>query len=77
MQTFFDYLGGLTNVCAMPDPNHDAKSCQFQMFGGSCAAIIGHKVVDLFLLQQAGVAKELYHLQDYASDAVVLCLCSH
>ena len=77
MQTLLDYLGGLVNVCAMPDPNHDTKGCQFQMFGGSCVAIIGHYAVDPLLLQEAGVAKELYHPQDYASDAVMLYLCSH
>lgn len=77
MQTLLDYLDGLTNVCSLPDPNHNAKCCRFQLVGGSCAACIGNYVVDPFLLQEAGVAKELYRPQDYASDAVVLRLCSH
>lgn len=77
MQTLLDYLDGLTNVCVLPAPNHNAKCCPFQMAGGSCATYIGHYVEHLFLLQEAGVAKELYHPHDYASDAIVLHLCSH
>ena len=44
---------------------------------GSCAAVIGHYVIDPWLLFEAGVAHELIRPQDYASDSVVLRLFSH
>ena len=62
---------------ALPDPNHNVKNACYQMIGGSCAACLGQYVVDMGLLFMSGVAQELYRPQDYASDAVVLCLCSH
>lgn len=42
--------------------------------GGSCAACIGQFVVDLGLFLLSSFAKELYCPQDYAPDAVFLCL---
>ena len=47
-------------------------SGKVQQFGGSCAAVIGHYVIDPWLLLDAGVAHELIRPQDYASDSVVL-----
>ena len=76
-QTILDFLSGTSNVCALPDPNHNAKNGRYQQFGGSCAAVIGHYVIDPWLLLDAGVAHELVRPQDYASDSVVLRLFSY
>ena len=43
--------------------------------GMNDSMIVARCVVDPFVLQEAGIVKELYHPQDYASNAVVLCLC--
>ena len=64
----------MSNICALPDTNHNAKNARYQLFGGSCAACIGHYVIDLFLLLDLRVTKELYWPQDYASDVVFLQL---
>jgi len=76
-QSVLNFLAGDSNVCALPDPNHNAKNGHYQQFGGSCAAVIGHYVIDPWLLFEAGVAHELIRPQDYASDSVVLRLFSH
>ncbi|KAL7427142.1 hypothetical protein ACHAXM_000726 [Skeletonema potamos] len=72
-----DYLNGKSNVLAIMDTNHNAKNNRYQILGGSSAASIGNYVFDPNLLVQAGVATELYRINDYASDAIVLRLASH
>ena len=58
-QTVLDYLSETGNVCALPDTNHNAKSGRYQQFGGSCAAVIGHYVIDHWILLDAGIAREV------------------
>ena len=31
-QTLLDFLSGTSNVCALPDPNHNAKNGRYQQF---------------------------------------------
>ena len=72
------YLSGKSNVLALPDPNHNAKNARYQLVGGSgeAGAAIGNNCFDVMLLKQAGVAKELIRVDDYASDTIVLRLAS-
>jgi hypothetical protein len=46
------------------------------MFGGSWATVMGHYVLDPWILKLAGVSQELWRVQDYASDLLVLRLAS-
>ena len=75
--TTCNYLAGTTNVISMPNPNHDNKNTRGQLCSGSSASSIGMHVVDPYLFKQAGVAKHLVRIDDYASDAVVLGLASY
>jgi hypothetical protein len=75
--TVSDFLAGDCNVCTLPKPNHNAKIGHYQQFGGSCAAVIGHYVINLWLLLEAGVVHELIRPQDYSYYSVVLSLFSH
>ena len=72
------YLSGKSNVLALSDPNHNAKNACHQLVGGSsgAGAAIGNNCFDVMLLKQAGVAKELIRVDDYASDTIVLRLAS-
>ena len=71
-----DYLDGKKNYISLPDTNHNVKNSRYQLIGGSSAATIGSFVFDPWLLKEAGVAKELIRVEDYASDVCVLRLAS-
>jgi hypothetical protein len=44
--------------------------------GGSWATVMGQYVLDPWILKLAGVPQELWRIQDYASDLLVLRLAS-
>eukprot|EP00978_Attheya_sp_CCMP212_P010704 scaffold26027_cov70-Attheya_sp.AAC.9 len=44
------------------------------MFGGSWATVMSQYVLDPWILKLAGVPQELWRIQDYASDLLVLRL---
>ena len=60
----------------MPDSNHNSKNYRGQMVSGTSAASIGNFVVDPWMLKMVNVAKKLYLVEDWASDAVLLRLSS-
>eukprot|EP00918_Siedleckia_nematoides_P105958 GHVU01231286.1.p1 GENE.GHVU01231286.1~~GHVU01231286.1.p1 ORF type:complete len:750 (-),score=74.81 GHVU01231286.1:231-2339(-) len=71
-----DFMMGLDNCVYFVDPNHAAKAARSQVVLGSSIITMGNALVDPGLLLVAGVKKELYQVADYASDGLVLQLCS-
>ena len=71
-----DYLTGKINYLSLTDTNHNIKNGRGQVVSGSSAHSIGHYVIDAWQLKMAGVTKSLYRIEDWASDAIVLKLCS-
>ena len=74
--TMLNFLEGKNKTVAMVDPNHVAKAIRSQLVLGGTFTTIGGSYFDVGLLQLSGVAKNLYRVDDFASDAVVLELCS-
>ena len=70
------YIRGHWNILALIYPNHNVKNPRYYLIGGSCADIMGSYVFDPWLLKMAGVANELWRIQDYDSDLLVICLAS-
>ena len=52
--------------------NRNLNNYRYQIIGVSCAAIMGSYVLDPWLLNMDGVSNELWRIQDYASDLLVL-----
>ena len=75
--TMLNFLEGKTKTVAMVDPNHVAKAIRSQLVLGGTFTTIGDSYFDVGLLQLSGVAKNLYRVDDFTSDAVVLELCSN
>ena len=71
-----DYLEGKCNTVAMTDNKHNNKNARGQAVTGSSPSSLGSFVLDPWHLKQAGVAREIYAVQDWASDTVVTRLCS-
>jgi hypothetical protein len=63
-------------MVAMVDPNHVGKAIRSQLVLGGGFITIGDSYFDVGLLQLANVSTNLYRVDDFASDAVVLRLCS-
>ena len=70
------YLDGKQNFMGIADPNHNGKNGRGQIVSGTSPSSIGWFVADPWMLKKAGVAKELYRIVDWASDGLVLKLCS-
>lgn len=72
------YLLGETDQLSYPDTNHNIKNVRYQLTGGSgnCPSVFGSHVFDPMLLKLAGVQRELYVVDDWASDSIVLQLAS-
>ena len=60
----------------MVDTNHNAKYSWYQMIGGYWETVMGKYFLDPWILKLAGVSQELWRIQDYASDLLVLRLAS-
>ena len=65
-----------SGTVAMTDCNHAAKNIRSQLVLGSEVVTGGNAIFDIGLLCLAGVAVELYRVSDYASDVLILKLCS-
>ena len=70
------YLEGNINHLPFIDTNQNIKNCLYQLMGGYCTYVIGLYCFDAQLLNMAGVTKELVQVEDFAFDAVALCLAS-
>ena len=70
------FMNGNTNTVVMTDCNHAAKNIQSQLVLGSDIVTGGNALFDVGILHLAGVSIDLYRVSDYASDVVVLKLCS-
>lgn len=70
----YKYLRGDSNTVATTDNKHNSKA-RGQAVTGSSPSSFDSYMLDPWLLKQAGVARELYAVQDWASDTVVLRLC--
>lgn len=69
---------GKTSQISLPGPNHDVKNARYQLVGGSGGApavIVNHRF-DAMMLKIAGITSEVAHIDEYASDALVLGLTS-
>ena len=71
-----EYLSGDSNTVAMTDNKHNNKNARGQAVTGSSPSSLGSYVLDPWHLKDAGVACELYAIQDWASDTIVARLCS-
>ena len=73
------YIKGDTNQLSFLDTNHGVKNFCYQEIGGSrlVPGVIGKYIFDVMLLKMVGVAQELLHIDDFASDALLLRLASH
>ena len=70
------YLDGKTNTSLLPDLLYNIKGSRGQSIGGLSPASIGMFVFDPWMLKMAGITKELYRIDDYASDALPMKLAS-
>eukprot|EP00918_Siedleckia_nematoides_P101514 GHVU01221756.1.p1 GENE.GHVU01221756.1~~GHVU01221756.1.p1 ORF type:complete len:529 (+),score=56.22 GHVU01221756.1:54-1589(+) len=71
-----DFMLGVDNCVYIVDPNHVAKALRSQVVFGSSIITMGNGLVDPGLLMAAGIKKDLYQVSDFASDGIVLQLCS-
>ena len=55
----FDVLSGVTVFLGCTDTNHNMKSMQYQLIGGSFVVTIVRCVVDADVLRQSGVLTDL------------------
>ena len=69
-------MKGNNSTVAMTDCNHAAKNPRSQSVLGSSIVTGCDAAFDVSVLQLAGVSSELYRIDDYASDVIVLKLCS-
>ena len=70
------FMNGTTNSVVMTDCNHAAKNLRSQLVLGTTIVTGGNALFDVGLLSLAGVPSDLYCVSDYASDVLVLKLCS-
>lgn len=69
-------MNGSSNTVLMTDCNHAAKNMCSQLVLGSIIITAGDAVFDVGLLRIAGVSLDLYCVNDYASDVLVIKICS-
>ena len=74
--TIMKYLERNSNHISFPDTNHNVKNCRYQLVGGYCAVLIGLYCFGTWLINMAGVAKELILDEEFTYDAVVLQIAS-
>eukprot|EP00918_Siedleckia_nematoides_P081091 GHVU01177873.1.p1 GENE.GHVU01177873.1~~GHVU01177873.1.p1 ORF type:complete len:768 (+),score=67.45 GHVU01177873.1:515-2818(+) len=71
-----DFMLGRDTCVYFVDPNHVAKAMRSQLILGTCVIIMGSTAFDPGLFYAAGVKTELFRVDDYTSDGLVLQLCS-
>ena len=70
------YLSGDINYLSLMDTNHNVKNARYQIIGASSADVLGENVFDPWLLRLAKIVQQLWRIEEYASDAIVLHLAS-
>ena len=70
------FMTGTINSVVMNDCNHAAKNLRSQLVLGTSTVSGGDEIFDVGILHLAGVSQDLYRVSDYASDVLVLQLCS-
>ncbi len=68
MTSLCRFLAGEINYTGTTDNKHNVKNDRYAIIGGSSAPTIGKLVIDVDLLRQAEVSKELIRVKDWASD---------
>ena len=71
MNTLFKFLDGKISFLGAVDNKHNVKNHRYQYIGGSNVASIGNSIVDVNLLLQANVSKDLISPKDFSSDKKV------
>lgn len=66
------FLKSEEQTVAMVDPNHVGKEIRSQLVLGGRFVTIGDSYFDVGLLQLSGISSDLYRVNDYTSDAIVL-----
>ena len=74
--TLMSFMHGKSNTVGLVDPNHAAKSMRGQLVLGSSIVSMGSGLVDPGYLKLCGISKDVYRVSDFASDGLVLKLCS-
>ena len=69
-------MNGTINRVVMTDCNNAAKNLRSQLVLGTTIVSGGNAIFDVRILHLAGVSQDLYRVSDYASDVLVLHLCS-
>ena len=75
-KNLISFMNGNSGTVAMTDCNHAAKNIRSQLVLGSEVVTGSNAILDVGLLRLAGVPVDLYRVSDYASDVLVLKLCS-
>ena len=70
------YLDSGKKYLSTIDSNHNSRNCRGQIVSGTSAESIGNFVVDPWMLKMVNVEKEIYRIEDWASDAAVMRLAS-
>ena len=70
------FMTGTINSVVMNDCNHAAKNLRSQLVLGTSIVSGGDAIFDVDVLHLVGVSQDLYRVSDYASDVLVLHLCS-
>jgi hypothetical protein len=70
------FISGSMNYVSLPGTNHNVKNARYQLIGGLLCAVIGSYVLDPWYLKMANIHQQLWRIDDYASDAIVLSLAS-
>ena len=73
----FKFMEGKSIHLGITDTNHNFNNFRYQIIGGYGCAIIGKCIIDPELLCLADVNKDLWRINDYASDFLVLKLASY
>ena len=65
-----------SGMVTMTDCNHAAKNVRSQLILGSEVVTSGYAIFDVGILCLGGVSVDLYRVNDYASNVLILKLCS-
>ena len=72
MHACCEFLDGKSNILGTTDPNYNVTNQRYQIIGaGSGVVSVGNSIVVSDLLRQAGIASDLIHPYDFASDLLV------
>ena len=70
------FMNGMINSVVMTDCNHATKNLRSQLVLGTSIVSGGNAIFDVGILHLARVPQKLYCVSDYASDVLVLKICS-